>query len=223
MARWRRSAAFYDPAFAEGRTRRLCEELAPKLLGEPRLGHRNALNRTADGLTPQGASLRQIGDRHGAVGPRRPGRSRTVARHDDRAAPKGTSIEGRSTGRYAQEKRPSAMARPRAKIHCRKAIDDLQVKVGLDVRRGHRAVWKAVRSAIPYRHGPSSSADANDTVGAQPRPGSSFSATRSARLRARTALRDLLRGEDLAIRRGCDRPADPRRDHRRRGYTACVH
>ena len=58
--------SLYDPAFAEGA--RAMRELEPK--PDRRTGSRHRSYQPAYGPAAEGPSLREVGDRHGAMGPR---------------------------------------------------------------------------------------------------------------------------------------------------------
>ena len=191
MARWRRSAAFYDPAFAEG-ARAAMRELAPQLVGADAAGI-EALNRRMDLLLKGHPYAKSAID---------------MALWDLAGKRSGLSLaamtggaEGTSLPLYrsiAQEA-PDAMA-ARAQKYIEEGYRRLQVKVGLDVDEDI-ARLEAVRAAIPADT--VLFCDANASWG-----------TAETR-RFLMATRDLdytleqpcaTYEENLAIRRACDRP-----------------
>ena len=191
MARWRRSAAFTIPAFAEG-ARAAMRELAPKLIGEPAAGI-DALNRRMDLLLKGHPYAKSAID---------------MALWDLAGKRTGLSLatmtggaEGASIALYrsiAQEA-PDAMA-ARARKYIAEGYRRLQVKVGLDVREDIERL-EAVRAAIP-----------SDTVIFCDANASWGTAETRQFLLATRSLDYALEQpcatyeENLAIRRGCDRP-----------------
>ena len=122
---------FYSPAFAAG-ARAGFAEIAPHLIGQDPRGL--SRHRPADGHGVQGPSLHQVGARHGLLGSCRA--RRRYAAGDAARRPRqrhGRALQGRS---------PMARSKPwppLAKRIVAEGFRRLQVKVGGNVRRRHRA------------------------------------------------------------------------------------
>ena len=183
--------SFYDPAFAQG-ARAAMRELAPRLIGEPAAGI-DALNRRMDLLLKGHPYAKSAID---------------MALWDLAGRQSGLSLatmtggaEGASIALYrsiAQET-PDAMA-ARAQKYIAEGYRRLQVKVGLDVREDIERL-EAVRAAIPSDT--VIFCDANASWGT--------TETRQFLLATRSIDYALEQPcatyeENLAIRRGCDRP-----------------
>jgi L-alanine-DL-glutamate epimerase-like enolase superfamily enzyme len=183
--------SFYDPAFAEG-ARAAMRELAPKLIGEKAAGI-DAINRRMDLLLKghpyaKSAIDMALWDLAG----RRSGLSLATMTG-------GVEGDGVTLYRSLAQEAPDAMA-ARARKYIAEGYRRLQVKVGLDVRDDIERL-EAVRAAIPS--GTVIFCDANASWGT--------AETRQFLLATRAVDYALEQPcatyeENLAIRRGCDRP-----------------